>query len=136
MRGIIMAEGSGEMRRISEWLDRHPKTRIALQLVLDAVPVILVILHLLSGFTVMITDEWGTYSIEPSLFYDVTLICLLVIPIPAFIASFCWRDKAFELLEKYRMCRYSSNVLRIFGALVVSIVLIVDMFLMAAWISI
>ena len=125
------------MKCISAWFGRHMKTRIALQLLLDGLPMILVILHLLSGFTVMIIDEWsGTYIIEPSLFYDVTLICLLVISIPAFIASFWWRDKAFELFEKYRLCRYSSNVLRILGAFVVSIVLIVDIFLIAAWISI
>ena len=31
------------MKRISAWFDRHPKTRIALQLVLDGVPAFLLI---------------------------------------------------------------------------------------------
>ena len=40
------------MNRISAWFDRHPKTRIALQLVLDALPFLL----LAFPFTVGVVD--------------------------------------------------------------------------------
>lgn len=138
MRGIIMAEGCGEMRRISEWLDRHPKTRIALQLMLDGLPVLIMVLHLSSGYSVrMLTSGWdGHYRIVPSTFYYVTLVCLMILPIPAFVASFLWRDKVVDLFEQYRWCRYVSSMLRVVSALIVSIVFIMDIFLIAAWISI
>lgn len=115
------------MKGIAHFFDRHIKTRIALQLVLDGLPLLLMILLLYFGFSVKITDSWsGTFIIEPSRIFDVTLFCLLVFTIPAFITSFLWRDRAFELFERHRWCRYISNTLRILGALIVSIVFVVD----------
>ena len=121
------------MRRISEWLDRHPKTRIALQLVLDGLPVLVMLLHLSSGYSVkMLTSGWdGHYRIVPSTFYYVTLVSLLIIPIPAFVASFLWRDKVVDLFEQYRWCRWISNLLRISGVVVTTIATLMDVFLLA-----
>ena len=126
------------MKRICAWLDRHPKTRIALQLMLDGLPVLIMVLHLSSGYSVrMLTSGWdGHYRIVPSTFYYVTLVCLMILPIPAFVASFLWRDKVVDLFEQYRWCRYVSSMLRVVSALIVSIVFIMDIFLIAAWISI
>ena len=124
------------MKRISAWFDRHPRTRIALQLVLDGLPFLLVILLLYYGFGMKIADGWsGTYIIEPSRICKAILFCLFVFSIPAFIASFLWRDRAFELFEQHRWCRYISNILRMLGALIVSIVFIVDIALVVLWVS-
>lgn len=124
------------MKCISAWFDRHPKTRIALQLVLDGLPFLLVILLLYFGFSMKIMDGWsGTYIIEPSRICKAILFGLLVLSIPAFIASFLWRDRAFELFEQHRWCRYISNMLRILGALIVSIVFVVDIAFVALWVS-
>ena len=126
------------MRLLTDFFDRHMKTRIALQLVLDGLPVLVMVLHLLSGYSVrMLTSGCdGHYRIVPSTFYYVTLVNLLIIPIPAFVASFLWRDKVVDLFEQYRWCGYVSSMLRVVSALIVSIVFIVDIFLIAAWISI
>ena len=123
------------MKRISAWFDRHPRTRIALQLALDGAPVLVMVLHLLSGYSVkMLTTGWdGAHRIVPSTFYYVTLVCLMVIPIPAFVASFFWRDKAFELFEQHRWSRRASNLLRIAGALVVAIAFLLDILFFAMW---
>lgn len=123
------------MKRISAWFDRHPKTRIALQLGLDGLPVLVMFLHLSSGYSVkMLTTGWdGHYRIVPSTFYYVTLVCLMVIPIPAFVASFFGRDKAFELFEQHRWSRWASNLLRIAGALVVAIAFLLDILFFAMW---
>ena len=123
------------MKRISAWFDRHPKTRIALQLVLDGLPVLVMFLHLSSGYSVkMLTTGWdGHYRIIPSTFYYVTLVCLMVIPIPVFVACFIWRDKAFELFEQHRWSRWASNLLRIAGALVVAIAFLLDILFFAMW---
>ena len=123
------------MKRISAWFDRHPRTRIALQLALDGLPVLVMFLHLSSGYSVkMLTTGWdGHYRIMPSTFYYVTLVCLMVIPIPAFVASFFWRDKAFELFEQHRWSRRASNLLRIAGALVVAIAFLLDILFFAMW---
>ncbi|MBR6667614.1 MAG: hypothetical protein IKL25_04545 [Clostridia bacterium] len=123
------------MKRISAWFHRHPKTRIALQLVLDGLPVLLMAMHFLSFYTVRMFEESGAYHMQPSSFYYVTLACLIIVPIPAFVASFFWRDKAFELFKRCRWCRWGANLLRIASALVVSIVFIVDIFFVVAWIS-
>lgn len=99
---------------------------------LDGLPVLVMALHLLFGYSVkMLTSGWdGRYRIVPDTFYYVTLICLIVIPIPAFVLSFIWRDGTAELFEQYRWCRWTSNALRIAGALVVAIALLIDVFLL------
>ncbi len=119
--------------RISAWFDRHMKTRIALQLVLDGLPVLVMLLHLSSGYSVkMLTSGWdGHYRIVPSTYYYVTLVSLLIIPIPAFVASFLWRDKVVDLFEQYRWCRWISNLLRISGVVVTTIATLMDVFLLA-----
>lgn len=124
------------MRSISERFDRHPKTRIALQLVLDGLPVLVMALHLLSGYSVkMLTIGWdGHYRIIPSTFYYVTLVCLMVIPIPVFVASFICRDKAFELFERHRWCRWASNLLRIISVPVVFIAFLLDILLFSQFV--
>lgn len=121
------------MKSISAWFDRHMKTRIALQLVLDGLPVLVMLLHLSSGYSVkMLTSGWdGHYRIVPSTYYYVTLVSLLIIPIPAFVASFLWRDKVVDLFEQYRWCRWISNLLRISGVVVTTIATLMDVFLLA-----
>ena len=120
---------------MASYFSRHTKMRIFLQLVLDGLPVLLLLAHLLSGDTVrMYTHGWsGTYHFETGFLYDVTLICLLVIPIPAFVAGVILRDKAFEIFEQHRWCRWLSTALRIASALVVAMTLLADVLLFAAW---
>lgn len=108
-----------------------------MQLALDGLPVLVMVLHILSWLTVrMQCDGTGTYDMQAGWFYRVTLACLMVLPIPAFVAGFLWRDKAFALFEQHRVCRLSSNVLRIIGALVVSVVFLFDIFYIAALVSV
>lgn len=123
------------MSKSSDFFDRHMKTRIVLQLVLDGLPLMVMALHLLSGYSVkMLTSGWdGHYRMIPSAFYYATLVCLMIVPIPAFVASFLWRDKAFDLFEQYRWCRWLSTALRIAGALVVSISFLMDILMFAMW---
>lgn len=124
------------MKRISAWFDRHTKTRIALQLAVDGAPVLAVLMHLLSFYTVTMLEESGAYHMQPSSFYRVTLMCLMIIPIPIFVASFLWRDRAFALFEQHRWCRWTSTVLRILSALVVAFSFLMDIVLLALWISV
>jgi len=123
------------MSKSSDFFDRHMKTRIALQLVLDGLPLMVMALHLLSGYSVkMLTSGWdGHYRMIPGPFYYATLVCLMIVPIPAFVASFLWRDKAFDLFNQYRWCRWLSTALRIAGALMVSLSMLIDILLFAAW---
>lgn len=123
------------MKEISDWFDRHPKMRIALQLAVDGAPVLAGLMHLLSFYTVTMLEENGAYHMQPSSFYRVTLVCLMIIPIPMFVASFLWRDRAFALFEQHRWCRWISTALRIISVLVVAFTCTLDVFLIAAWIS-
>ena len=103
---------------------------------LDGLPVLTALMHLLSFYTVTMLEDSGAYHMQPSSFYRVTLVCLMIIPIPAFVASFLWRDSAFALFEQHRWCRRISTVLRVLSALVVSAVLLMDIFFIAALVSI
>ena len=124
------------MKRIAAWFDEHPKTRIVLQLMVDAASVLAALMHFLSFCTVTMLEESGAYHMQPSAFYRATLVCLMIIPIPAFVASFLWRDRAFALFEQHRWCRWTSTALRIISALVVAFSFLMDIVLLALWISV
>ena len=121
------------MKRISAWFDQHPKTRIALQLVLDGLPLLVAVLCLHSLCTVDMIEDEGSYLMQPNWFYYVTLGGLMLIPIPSFVISFIWRDKDYELFGQHRCCLWISNMLRIPGVLVVGISLLVDLVTLAIW---
>ena len=123
------------MKGIRAFFGMHPAIRIALQLLLDGLPVLVMALHLLSWYSVrMLTSGWdGQYQMVPGTFFYATLFCLMIVPIPAFVAGFLWRDRAFDLFEQYRWCRWLSTALRIAGALVVSVSLLMDILMFAMW---
>lgn len=122
------------MTALRTCFDKHIKTRVALQLLLDGLPAFVMALHLLSGYSVkMLTSGWsGEYRILPGTFYYVTLICLMAIPIPAFVLSFIWREKDADLFQQHRWCRWISSLLRIPGAVVIAIAILLDVFLFSA----
>ena len=102
------------MRRISDWFDKHMKTRIALQLVLDAAPFIL-----LAGFCACMWHLF-TYELALEWLMHVGILGFFILTLPLFILGIWFRGRAEGEFACYPWCWWMSKVLRILGALAVS----------------
>ena len=109
-----------------KFFSAHPRLVTALQLLLDVLPLIVLALHLLSGFPIrMLTSGWSPQNeITPSTFYYVTLVLLMIIPIPAFVTGMLWEPQQVPMWQK---CLRIP--LRVVGGVTVGISLLLDIVL-------
>ena len=110
---IIMEEGGIAMKRISAWFDAHPKTRIALQLVLDGLPFLL----LAFPFTVGIievnapgvnipywVDSLAIFSMQCVMYGGAALLYIIDLGLSSY---------SKRAMEQYLWCRTLSGALRV-----------------------
>ncbi len=102
------------MGRISKWFTRHPKTRIALQLVLDGLPFLLLL-----GFVACAYNLFS-YPLELEWLMHVGVFGFFILTLPLFILGVWLRGRAEGEFSCYPWCWWTSKVLRILGALAVS----------------
>lgn len=102
------------MKRSSSWFDRHTKTRIALQLALDAAP-----FFLLVTFGVCVWNIFS-YPLELEWLMDIGIFGFFILTIPLFALGIWLRGRAKGEFACYPWCRSVSTVLRLLGALAVS----------------
>ena len=117
------------MRSISEWFDRHMKTRIALQLVLDGLPFTLLI-----GFGICVYNVFS-YPLELEWLMHVGIFGYLIGTLPLFIMGIKLRDDAEDEFACYPWCEWASRTLRILSVLAVSIAVLGDILIVSALIS-
>ena len=101
------------MKHISAWFDRHPKMRITLQLLLDALPMLLMLVMAAAA---------AKESLKPPM-SDVSPILMGVYvlgAVPLFILAIILRGSADALFKRYTWCRRLSLILRFTGAFAVS----------------
>ena len=98
------------MKRISAWFDRHPKTRIAFQLVLDGLPFLCTFVVILILYGVL--DEVYHYPAVKA----IGIMCaggFLYACLPLFILA-CWsRHRANVDFEIYPVFKLLSLILRV-----------------------
>ena len=116
-----------EMLRL--YFDRHTKLRIALQLTVDALPLLL-----LTGFG-MCMYHLFSYPLELEWLMDIAFFGFLLLTIPAFILGIRMRGAADGDFACYPRLAWMSTALRIAGALAVSISLVIGVFMLAALIE-
>lgn len=101
------------MRRVSAWFDRHPKTRIALQLVLDGLPFLLLAFPFMIGII-----EVNSPSVKLPYWLDATAIfsmqcimygCGAVI----YVIGVWLSSRAKREYERYPGCKNLSVILRL-----------------------
>jgi len=101
------------MKRISAWFDRHPKTRIALQLVLDGLPFLL----LAFPFTVGIIEVNCHISNLPYLLDVIATCCMESVMYGGSAVLYAlgiWlRSRAKDKFERYPWCKAVSGMLRV-----------------------
>ena len=100
------------MGRISQWFDCHVKTRIALQLMLDGLPVLLALFPLVVGVLeleeiLMYPGWWDTIAM------GCTYILLFGGGAVIFGIAVWLRSKATDAFEHYPCCKAVSTILRI-----------------------
>ena len=107
-------EGGVSMKSISAWFDHHMKTRIALQLVLDAAPFLLLI-----GFC---TCVWNVFSYDLAVEWlmHIGIFSFFILTLPLFALGIWLRGCADGEFAFYPWCWWMSKTLRILGALAVS----------------
>ena len=118
------------MKRMSDWFDRHPKTRIALQLMLDAAPFLLLI-----GFCICVLNIF-TYDIALEWLMDVGIFGFFLLTLPLFIIGIWLRGHVDGEFACYPWCWWASKILRILGALAVSFSLFLGFLAILAFISV
>ena len=118
------------MTALRTCFDKHIKTRIALQLLLDALPLLM-----LCGFGACVYHIFD-YPLELGWLMDIGIWGFLIGTIPIFIAGIILRKRADAEFACYPWCEWASRILRIGGLLSVSMNLVVLLFLITAWISI
>ena len=118
------------MRTIYRFFHRHIKTRIALQLLLDAMPLLL-----MCGFGAFAYNLFS-YPLELEWLMHIGFWGFLIGTIPVFIGGIILRRRADAEFVCYPWCEWVSRILRIGGVLSVSMNLVVILLLIAAWISI
>ena len=101
------------MKRISAWFDRHPKIRIALQLLLDAAPFLLLV-----GFGVCVLNIFS-YSLELGWLMDVGIFGYFIMTLPLFILGIKWKKSADGEFACYPWCDKVSGVFRTFSVIAV-----------------
>ena len=97
------------MKHIFAWFDRHPKTRIALQLVLDGLP----FLWLVIPFATCIfpSSRWTS---------DVMNTCLWLLAwggVPIFLLGIWLHKRAEKAFVGYPKCETFSDMLRVLSAI-------------------
>ena len=102
------------MSRFSEWFNRHTKTRIALQLALDAAPFLLLVV-----FGVCMWNLFS-YPLELEWLMNMGIFGFFILTLPLFILGIRLRGRAEGEFVCYPWCAKVSKVLRILGALAVS----------------
>ena len=117
------------MERIRLYFDRHTKQRVALQLAVDALPLLLMI-----GFGMCMYNLFS-YRLELEWLMHIGVFGFLLLPLPLFILGIWMRGAAEGAFACYAWCAKVSTGLRIAGALAVSIALVLDLFFLAALIS-
>ena len=105
-------EGGADMGRISKWFTQHPKTRIALQLVLDGLPFLMVVI-----WSVMAIAEIEDLFTVPQWLGDL-LMTYMVFGMYGgnavlFVLGIWLRSRAVVAFECYPWCKIVSFVLRI-----------------------
>ena len=118
------------MKMIREFFARHVRTRIALQLLLDVMPFVL-----LCGFGACMYHIFD-YPLELEWLVGIFFWGFMIGTIPIFIAGFVLRRRADAEFACYPWCEWVSRILRIGGGLSVSLNLVMLMFPIADWISI
>lgn len=99
------------MKHISAWFDRHPKTRIALQLVLDGLP--LICLLGVIGFA-CVAEEY-----ETGLLGQIAAVLMLgfaagfAVSIPFLFVAAMLRQRAKSDFECYPICKIPSAILQL-----------------------
>ncbi len=116
MYGKMMAEGDEDMHRISEWFDRHPKTRIALQLVLDGLPFLMAMFSFNIGLL-----ELDMVLSYPGWWDTIAIGCMYVIMYGGgavlFVLGIWLRSRAAVEFECYPWCKAASIMLRVLSFL-------------------
>ena len=106
------------MRRISDWFDRHMKTRISLQLALDGLPFLCTFVTILIIYGVL--DDVDHYPVVKA----IGMVCVggfLYACLPLFILA-CWlRYRANVYFEKHPVCKLPSLVLRVLSFFAVTL---------------
>ena len=104
------------MRSISEWFDRHSKTRIALQLVLDGLPVLVTMVVILRVYGVL--DEVYHYPIMKAI--GIVCACgFFFACLPLFMLA-CWLHHHVNIdFDIYPLWRVPSLILRILSFMAV-----------------
>ena len=109
---MIMAEGGAAMKRISAWFDRHPKTRIALQLALDGLPFFMLMYMLVVGVL-----ELEMVNLSPGWWDTLAIGCMYVMMFGGGAVLFglgIWlRSKTTVEFECYPWCKALSAIFRI-----------------------
>lgn len=102
------------MQRMSAWFERHTKTRIALQLALDAAPFLLLVV-----FGVCM---WNIFSYPLALEWlmNMGIFGFFMLTLPLFILGIWLRGRAEGEFACYPWCATVSKVLRILGVLAAS----------------
>ena len=97
------------MKNISAWFDRHPKTRIALQLGLDAAPFLL--LGIPFATCLFPSSRWTS---------DVMNTCMWLLAwggVPIFLLGIWLRKRAEKMFVGYPKCETFSDMLRVLSAI-------------------
>lgn len=118
------------MGRISQFFGRHVKTRIALQLVLDAAPFVL-----LAGFCASVWHLF-TYELALEWLMYVGILGFFILTLPLFVLGIWFRGRAEGEFACYPWCCWASKVLRVLGALAVSFSVFLGFLAILAFVSV
>lgn len=98
------------MKRVSQFFDRHMKTRIALQLVLDGLPFFMLAFSFIAGFL----PKWSWTS-------DAMNVCMSILMYGGgtviFLLGIWLRKRAEKAFTGYPRCETISDMLRVLSAI-------------------
>ena len=118
------------MGKNSLFFGRHGKARIALQLVLDAAPFVL-----LAGFCACLWNLF-TYELALEWLMHVGILGFFILTLPLFLLGIWFRGRAEGEFACYPWCWWASKVLRILGALAVSFSVFLGFLAILAFVSV
>lgn len=98
------------MKRISAWFDRHPKTRIALQLMVDAAPFLLLALSFI--VSVFSPSRWASAVMN-----NCMSILMYGGGAAIFLLGIWLRKRAERAFNGYPRCETLSDMLRVLSAI-------------------
>ena len=114
------------MHNISTWFDRHPKTRIALQLMVDAAPFLLLV-----GFGACVWNVFS-YPLELERLMDIGIFGYFLGTLPLFIFGIKWKKSADGEFVCYPWCDKVSSVCRTLSGIAVAWEVFMVVFLLLA----